>query len=223
MGRRRVASRRACAGARSSASRWPTSSAARAFARSSSRSIRACSCRGRRPRRWSRPRSGWRRVQASWTSGPAAVRSRSRSSTSARTWSWSRPTSIPTRSRSRGRTRRGWTSTCCSSRATCSIRSRAVRRRCQQPAVRRRAGVARDSLRRSPPRTAPRAARRARTGSRFFVAWSRGRGSRPLRRSRSGGGAGGGGRPISCAKRVRRSIVHRDLAGIERVVVGRRE
>ena len=59
-GRARLPGRRAPALGRA-ASRWPTSRASRAFATSTCTSTRACSSRARRPRRWSRRRSGCRR------------------------------------------------------------------------------------------------------------------------------------------------------------------
>ena len=83
--RRCAPSRTPCAGARSAASRWPTSRASRAFATSTCTSTRACSSRARRPRRWSRRRSSCRSARAWSTSAPAAARWRWRSRTSAPT------------------------------------------------------------------------------------------------------------------------------------------
>ena len=118
--RRCAPSRTPCAGARSAASRSPTSPASRAFATSTCTSTRACSSRARRPRRSSRRRSTSRRARAWSTSAPAAAPSRWRSRTSARTCASRRPTSARTRSTSRAPTRRAWASTSPSCAPTCS-------------------------------------------------------------------------------------------------------
>ena len=200
----RRARSRTRAPARRGASRWRTSSAARASGSSSWRSTRGCSIPRPETEHLVEAALDAAAAARGWsTSARARARSRWRSSTSGRTCGWSATeSSAAALEVARANAARLGLDVECVEGDLLDRRRRPGRRGRLQPAVR-----ARGRARCAPEvalRAAGRAVRRRRTGSRCSGGWRRRpRDGAPLRRVRGRRGAGGRGARRCCARRVR--------------------